>query len=77
MIIFGMAMYVMTQRKSGARVLARWDFWAIVLLFIIATLVTLTDLIANASILYNTFHLGGLRPDLSKAQIHRFNISMQ
>jgi hypothetical protein len=71
-----MAMYVMTQRK-GANAASRWDFWALVLLFIIGTLVTLTDLIANASILYKTFGLGGLRPDLTKDQIHHFNISMQ
>ncbi|KAF5320577.1 hypothetical protein D9758_018763 [Tetrapyrgos nigripes] len=64
-----------TQR--GAGVVARWDFWALVLLFVIATVVTVTDLIANASILYNTFGLGGLHPGLSKLQIHRFNISMQ
>ncbi|KAF5364770.1 hypothetical protein D9758_009280 [Tetrapyrgos nigripes] len=75
MVTFGMAMYVMTQRK-GANAASRWDFWALVLLFLIATLVTLTDLIANASILYNTFGLGGLRPDMTKAQIHHFNISM-
>lgn len=76
LVTFGMAMYVMTQRK-GANAASRWDFWALVLLFIIGTLVTLTDLIANASILYKTFGLGGLRPDLTKDQIHHFNISMQ
>ncbi|KAF5356679.1 hypothetical protein D9758_013738 [Tetrapyrgos nigripes] len=77
LVTFSVAMYVMTQRKGVASMLARWDFWALVLLFLIATVVTATDLIANASILYNTFGLGGLHPGLSKPQIHHFNLSMQ
>jgi hypothetical protein len=77
MVTFGMAMYVMTQRKGSASAASRWDFWALVLLFLIATLVTLTDLIANASLLYKTFGLGGLKPGLSKAQITHFDLSMQ
>ncbi|KAF5366523.1 hypothetical protein D9758_008925 [Tetrapyrgos nigripes] len=77
LVTFSVAMYIMTQRKGVASMLARWDFWALVLLFLIATVVTATDLIANASILYNTFGLGGLHPGLSKPQIHHFNLSMQ
>ncbi|KAK7438910.1 hypothetical protein VKT23_017837 [Stygiomarasmius scandens] len=75
MVTFGMTMYVSIRRKGNTA--SRWDFWALIMLFLIATVVTLTDLIANASILYNTFGLGGLRPGMSKLEIHRFNLTMQ
>ncbi|KAF5335421.1 hypothetical protein D9758_016906 [Tetrapyrgos nigripes] len=76
-VTFGMSMYTLSQRRKMNKSGLRWDVCALVLLFLITTVVTITDLIANASILYNTFGLGGLRAGLSKAQIHRFDISMQ
>jgi hypothetical protein len=82
-ITFAMAMHIMIHVKSSGssdrvtRPIARWDFWILILLFLMSTLVTLTDLIANASVLYGKFGLGGLYPGLSKGQAHKFNSSMQ
>ncbi|KAF5343862.1 hypothetical protein D9758_015889 [Tetrapyrgos nigripes] len=76
MVTFGVSMYVMKfkrQNNSGIR----WDVCALVLIFLITTAVTVTDLISNASLLYETFGLGGLHLGLSTTESHQFEISMQ
>jgi len=74
MIIFGMGINILFRRGENAR--GRWNFWLLVALFIIATIVTVCDLLGNISSLYDSLNLGALVSSMSEEDTHRFNQAM-
>jgi hypothetical protein len=72
-VLFGMSAHVM-RRSSISR--TSYDLFALIALFVVATIAFLCDLLGTAGSFYNNFKLGGISAPMNALEARKFDHGM-
>ncbi|THU93799.1 hypothetical protein K435DRAFT_967145 [Dendrothele bispora CBS 962.96] len=75
-VLFGIAVSIFLRRQKLPIRAPRWYPWALVILFVLSTIVTIADLVSNALEFYEGFELGGISKSMTTQDMQILDLKL-